>query len=99
MLGRGAADATVRAGGLEPIAQRPFVEHLANLGTAGDEITARSIDVGDDQVQVLGGAGRGRREAGAELDRAVGARRGELDEANVVTIDVGVESPAEACFL
>ena len=41
----------------EPGAGRPFVEHLAGLGTAGDKLGARSLNVGDDQVQVLGRTG------------------------------------------
>ena len=82
---------------MEPGAQRPFVEHLADLDAAGDELVARRLDVGDDQVQALGRTGRGRREVRAELDRAPGARRRELDQAEVVTGgDVGVEPPAEA---
>jgi hypothetical protein len=96
IIGRRAADATIRSVVMEPSAGRPFVEHLADLGTAGDELGARSLDVGDDQVQVLGRTGRGRGDARAELDRALGARRCELDDAEVVTSSaVGVEPPAE----
>ena len=96
IIGRRAADATIRTVVLEPSAGRPLVEHLADLGTAGDELGARSLDVGDDQVQVLGRPGRGRGDARAELDRALGARRCELDDAEVVTSGaVGVEPPAE----
>ncbi len=60
VVGRGSADATARADGLELSARRPGVEHLADFDTAGDEFLARSLDVGDDQVEALGGAGRGR---------------------------------------
>ena len=49
MIGRGPADATIRAVGLELSARRPGVEHLADLDTAGDELVARNLDVGDDQ--------------------------------------------------
>ncbi len=91
-----AADAAVCAVLMEPGAGRSFVKHLAGLDAAGDELGACSFDVGDNQVQVLGGAGRGRRDARAELDRALRARRRELDDAKVVTSGaVGVESPAE----
>src|SRR5262249_16426181 len=97
MLGRRTADAAVRADRPEPGARRPFVEHLAGLDTAGDELGARGLDVGDDQVQVLGRTRRGRGDARAELDRAVRARRRELDNAEAVTsCAVGVEPPAEA---
>ena len=46
----------VRAG----IHAAAVVEHLADLDAAGEELVARSLDVGDDQVQALGGAGCGR---------------------------------------
>jgi hypothetical protein len=61
-----------------------------------DEFVARSLDVGDDQVQALGGAGCRRGDVLAEDDRAPGARRRELDDAEVVTVVVvGVEPPPE----
>ena len=73
------------------------MENLAGLDAVADEFGARGLDVGDDQVQALGRAGRGRREARAELNRAAGTRRRELDDAEAVTGgEVGVESPAEA---
>ena len=43
MIGRGPADATARAVGLELSARRPGVEHLADLDTEGDELVARSL--------------------------------------------------------
>ena len=96
MIGRGPADATARAVGLELSARRPGVEHLADLDTAGDEFVARSLDVGDDQVQALGRAGRGRRDLRAELDRAPRAGRRELDDPEaVIEREVGVEPPPE----
>ena len=70
VFGRRSADATVRAVGLELGARRLGVEHLADLDTAGGELVARSLDVGDDQVEALGRAGRGRGDVRAELDRA-----------------------------
>ena len=73
------------------------MEHLADLDAAAHQLVARSLDVGDDQVQVLGRAGRGRREVRAELERARRARRGELDHPEaVVEGEVGVEPPPEA---
>src|SRR5438034_8290935 len=79
MIGRGPADATARAVALELSARRLCVEHLADLDTVGGEVIARCLDIGDDQVQALGRAGRGRREIRAELDRAARAGRRELD--------------------
>ena len=96
VIGRGAADATARAVGLELSARRPGVEHLADLDTAGGELVARSLDVGDDQVEALGRAGRGRRDVRAELDRAPRAGRRELDDPEaVIEGEVGVEPPPE----
>ena len=81
---------------MEAGARRPFVEHLADLDTEVDELVAGGLDIGDDQVQALRGAGHGRREVRAELDRAVRARRRELDDAEVLTAGpVRVEPPAE----
>ena len=96
VIGRGPADATARAVGLELSARRPGVEHLADLDTAGDELVARSLDVGDDQVEALGRAGRGRRDVRAELNRAPRAGRRELDDPEaVIEGEVGVEPPAQ----
>src|SRR6202035_2253214 len=36
------------------------MEHLTNLDTARNEISAGSFDIGNDQVETLGGARRGR---------------------------------------
>ena len=72
------------------------VEHLADLDAATKQFFACGLDVGDDQVQALGGAGCRRRDVLAEDDRASGARRRELDYAEVVTVvEVGVEPPPE----
>ena len=95
MIGRGTADAVAGAVRTEPRARRPLVEHLADLGAAAGELASRGIDVGDCQVQVLGRTGRGRRQALAELDRAPGAGRRELDDAEAAAADIGVEPPAE----
>ena len=52
--------------------------------------TLESVET--DRVPNLSRTGRGRRESRAELDRALGARRRELDQAEVVTAgDVGVQ--------
>src|SRR5882672_1231647 len=73
-----------------------IVEHLADLNSATEQLVARGLDVGDDQVQALRGAGCRRGYVLAEDDRAPGARRRKLDHAEVVTVVVvGVESPPE----
>src|SRR5262249_30418336 len=85
-----------RAVGPELSARRRGMEHLANLDAAGDEFVARGRDVGDDQVQILGGAWCCRRDVRAELDRACRTRRSELHDAEaVIEREVGVEPPTE----
>src|SRR5438128_1623906 len=97
MIGRGPGDATARAVGLELSTRSLGVEHLADLDTAGSQFTARSLDIGGDQVETLGRAGGGRRDVRAELDRAPGAGRRELDDPEaVIEGKVGVEPPPEA---
>ena len=97
MIGRGPADSTARAVALELSSRRPGVEHLADLGTAGDELVACRLDVGDDQVEALGRARRGRRDVRAELDRARRAGRRELDDPEaVVEGEIGVQPPPQA---
>ena len=82
---------------MEPRARSPLVEHLAHLDALGEEPVADRLDVGDDQVQPPGRAGRGGGQVRPKLDRAPGARGRELDQAEVPTGgDVGVEPPAEA---
>jgi hypothetical protein len=56
------------------------MEHLTNLDAAGNEIFAGSFDIGNDQVETLSGARRGRRYLRAELNRAPRAGRRELDD-------------------
>src|SRR5262245_21462446 len=46
------------------------VEHLADLGTPAEKLLPRGLDVGDDQVQALGGARRGRGDVPTEDHRA-----------------------------
>src|SRR5205814_8530509 len=66
---------------------------------AAEHRAAGGVDVGDDQVQALRGAGRGGGDVLAEDDRGVGAGRGELDHAVVVRAgEIGVEPPAELCI-
>src|SRR5712692_7761245 len=73
-----------------------IVEHLADLDAATEQLLAGGLDVGDDQVQSLGGARCRRGDVLAEDDRAPGARRRKLDRAPVVTVgEVGVEPPPE----
>ena len=96
VAGRRPTHATARAVGRELRARRAGVENLADRGAMGDEIRARSLDVGDNQIKPPGGAGRGRRDVGAELDRARRAGRRELDDAEtIIEAEVGVEPPAE----
>ena len=73
------------------------MEDLADLHAAGRKLAARGRDVGDDQVEALGRARLGGRNAGAELDRGQRSGRGELhDPKPVLECEVGVESPPEA---
>src|SRR6185437_15606267 len=55
---------------LELGARAPGVEHVADLGTALGELGTGRLYVGNDQVQPLGRARRGRGDPRAELDRA-----------------------------
>ena len=91
VLGVGAAR-SVRAG----LNGEPWNTSLTSTPRR-DELVARRLDVGDDQLQALGRAGRGRRHALAERDRAARAGRRELDDAEgVADGEVGVGPPAEA---
>jgi hypothetical protein len=72
------------------------VKPFARVDAVRDEFLARSLDVGDGQKQALSRTGHGRREVHAELDRAAGTGRRELEKAKVVTCGaVGVEPPPE----
>jgi hypothetical protein len=96
MIGRGAANAAACAVGLELSPRRRGVEHLADLRTAGNQLVARSLNVGDDQVEAVGRAGRGRGDLRAELDRAPRTGRRELDHPEaVIEREVGVEPPPQ----
>src|SRR5262249_13028716 len=96
VIGRGPADATARAVGLELSTGRSGVANLADLDAADYEHVARSLDVGDDQVESLRRARLRRRDVRAELDRAPRSWRGELDDSKpVIETEVGVEPPPE----
>src|SRR5262245_60989602 len=70
------------------------VEHLADLDPAAKQLVAGGFDVGDNQIQSLGGARRRRGDVLAEDDRAPGARRGELYDPILVALgELGVEPP------
>src|SRR5580704_9220656 len=74
------------------------VEHFADLYAAIDQFVAAGLDVGDNQVQSLGGAGCGPGDVVAEDDRTSGTGRRELDHAEVAIVGgvVGVEPPPQA---
>ena len=73
-----------------------MVERLADRDAAIEQFLAGGVDVGNDQVQALGGAGCRRGDVLAEDDRGRRAGRRELDDAEVVAGgEVGVEPPAE----
>src|SRR5882672_3410120 len=72
------------------------MEHVADLDAATEQLRASGLDVGDDQVQALCGAGYRRSDVLAKDDRAPGARRRELENAEVfAAVVVGVEPPPE----
>src|ERR1700738_4840309 len=76
-------DATV-AFGTELSTRFQSMEHLTDLDTAGNELFAGSFNMGNDQVETLGRARRGRRYLRAELDRAPRAGgRGLADRGSV----------------
>ena len=73
------------------------VERLADGDAAPTQVFAGGLEVGDDQVEALGGAGHRRGDVPAEDDRATRARRRELDHAEIgAVVVVGVEPPPEA---
>src|SRR5271155_3283982 len=75
--------------------ERRAMPHLTGFDASADEIVVGRFDFGDGQTP-HGRARRGRRDSRAERDGAGRSRRGELDEANVVTRgDVIVESPSQ----
>lgn len=66
-------DATV-AFGTELSTRFQSMELLTDLDTAGNELFASSFNMGNDQVEALGRARRGRRYLRAELDRSTPSR-------------------------
>src|SRR6516164_9230288 len=71
------------------------VEELADLGARGDQMVPGGRDVANDQ-ECLGRTGSGRRDVLAEMDRATGARRRELDQAEIFAGGaVNVEPPSD----
>src|SRR5262245_5567211 len=71
------------------------VEDLADLCAAREQIVAGGLDVGDDEIKPLRGAGRRRGDVLAEDDGRGRARRGELDHAPAFAGKIGIEPPAE----
>jgi hypothetical protein len=71
------------------------VEGLADLDTATHQVGTGSLDVRDDQVQSLRGAGHRGGDVLAEDDRRGRARRRELDHPPVAAGEVGIEPPAK----
>src|SRR6202453_626402 len=71
------------------------VEELADLDAGGDQLVPGGLDVGNDQ-ECLGRTGSGRRDVLAEMDRAGGAQRRELDQAEIFGGGaVNVEPPSD----
>src|SRR5204862_885084 len=68
---------------------------VARIDTLADELIVRRLDVRDDK-ETSSRTGGSRSEADAELDRARGARRGELDHPEVLVPEVRVQPPSEA---
>src|SRR6202011_4387014 len=90
-------DATV-AFGTELSTRFQSMEHLTDLDTSGKELFASSFNLGNDQVETLGRARRGRRHLRAELDRAPRARRRELDDPeSVVEWEICIKPPPKLC--
>src|SRR5262249_7096577 len=91
-------DATV-AFGTELTARFRSMEDLTDLDIAGNELFASRFNIGNDQVETLGGARRGRRYLRAELDRAPRAGRRELDDPkSVVEWKIRIEPPPKFCI-
>src|SRR3954447_16393021 len=76
---------------------RPALVRLGDVDAPADQLAAGGLDVLDGEDQPVGGSGSGLREALADVDRALGARRRELDSPDrVAGAEVGVQAPAEA---
>ena len=91
-----AAHSATRVVRLELRSGRTRMEHIADLGPPIDELGACGVDIGDDQVEAVGGSGFRLRDLGAELERAGRPGRRELHHAEtIVEGEVGVEPPSE----
>src|SRR5829696_9651999 len=78
-------------------ARRPALVHLADVDAAADEIGPSGVDVLDREHQPVSGPRLSRREALAEVDRALRVGRRELHPPDVVAGgEVGVQPPPEA---
>lgn len=74
------------------------MEHLANLDTTSNKVFAGRLNIGNDQIETLSRARRGRRYLRAELDRAPRAGRRELDDPESgVEWEICVEPPPKLC--
>jgi hypothetical protein len=72
------------------------VEHFAHVDTASDEIGARYLDIGHDEIKSACRSWLGRCDSCAEVDRARRAWRRELYAPKRITDDeVGVEPPIQ----
>src|SRR5271156_6901103 len=90
------ADASKQVGLIGARVHAFAVKHFGDRDAEIEQRFAGGLDVGDDQVQALSGAGRRWSDVLAEDDRASRAGRGELDYAEVfAVVEVGVEPPAE----
>src|SRR6266478_3185655 len=73
------------------------MENLADLDAASKQLVAGGLDVGNDQVQSLGGAGCRGGDVLAKNDRGRRAGRCELNDPPVVTgSEVGIQPPTQA---
>src|SRR4051794_8005703 len=86
--------ASICAVALKLSARRAGVEHLADRDIAGDELGARHIDIGNDQVKTLRRAGWSGRDFRTELYRAGRTGRGKLDDSEaVIKLKIRIQSP------
>src|SRR5215475_9489301 len=72
------------------------VEYLADFDAAIDQLFARCLDIGNDEVHALRRSGRCCGNVLSKNDREAGTGWRELDDAEVVVIrEFGVESPSK----
>src|SRR5687767_708509 len=73
------------------------VEEVTDLYAAADEVIPRRLDVRDDQLQALGGAGLGLGQAASERDGALRVGGRQLHHAaTFAEVEVGVHAPSKA---